>query len=163
MYAIIESGGKQHRVAPGDVVTVERLDGEPGAKVKLDKVLLVTTDQGTEIGRPLVAGAVVQATVLAQDRDRKILIFKKKRRKKFRKRQGHRQSITRLMIDKIDAKGVTGEASDTSAGEAPKAAPKKPKAAPKTAAKAPAKAPKKTATKAETAGEGEAPAAEATA
>jgi large subunit ribosomal protein L21 len=159
MYAIIESGGKQHRVAPGDVVAVERLDGEPGAKVKLDKVLLVTTDQGTEIGQPLVDGAVVQATVVSQDRGRKILIFKKKRRKKFRRRQGHRQSITRLMIDRIDAKGVKGEAAQA---EAPKAAAKpaakKPKAAPKPA-------PKKTATQAEAAGggEGEAPAAEATA
>lgn len=128
MYAIIESGGKQHRVTPGEVVTVERLEGEPGAKVKLDKVLLVTTDQGTQVGRPHVAGAVVQATVVAQDRDRKILIFKKKRRKKFRKRQGHRQSITRLMIDKIDAKGASkGEAG---AAEAPKAT-AKPAAKPK--------------------------------
>ncbi len=152
MYAIIESGGKQHRVAPGDVVAVERLDGEPGAKVKLDKVLLVTTDQGTEIGQPLVDGAVVQATVLTQDRGRKILVFKKKRRKKFRKKQGHRQSITRLMIDRIDAKGVKGEAAKAEAPKAtPKTAAKKPKAAPKAAAKA------------EATGEGEAPAAEATA
>jgi large subunit ribosomal protein L21 len=142
MYAIIESGGKQHRVAPGDVVAVERLEAEPGAKVKLDKVLLVTTDQGTEVGRPHVAGAVVQATVLAQDRGRKILIFKKKRRKKFRKRQGHRQSITRLMIDQIDAgggaKGGAAKA-DAGASEAPKAA-TKPKAKPKAAAKAGAEA-----------------------
>jgi large subunit ribosomal protein L21 len=131
MYAIIESGGKQHRVTPGEVVTVERLDGEPGAKVKLDKVLLVNTDQGTEVGKPHVAGAVVQATVVAQDRDRKILIFKKKRRKKFRKKQGHRQSITRLMIDKIDAKGGTSKAAAAKGeGEAPKAA-AKPKAKPK--------------------------------
>jgi len=118
MYAIIESGGKQHRVTPGEEIAVERLDGEPGAKVKFDKVLLVTTDKGTQVGQPHVAGAVVQATVLAQDRDRKIVIFKKKRRKKFRKKQGHRQSITRLVIDKIDTKG-----------DAPKAAAKaKPKA-----------------------------------
>jgi len=133
MYAIIESGGKQHRVAPGDVVTVERLDGEPGAKIKLDKVLLLTTDKGTEVGRPHVDGAVVKATVVAQDRDRKILIFKKKRRKKFRKRQGHRQSITRLMIDGIDTKGGTTKAAaakgEAGSADAPKAAAKpKPKA-----------------------------------
>jgi len=106
MYAIIESGGKQHRVAPGEVIGVERLDVEPGAKVKFDKVLLVTTDQGTQVGQPHVAGAVVKATVLAQDRGPKILIFKKKRRKKFRKKQGHRQAVTRLVIDKIEAKGA---------------------------------------------------------
>jgi len=118
MYAIFESGGKQHRAVPGEVLTLERLDGDAGAKLTFDKVLLVTTDQGTEVGAPHVAGAVVQATVLDQTRGRKIFVFKKKRRKKFRRRQGHRQSLTRVMIDTIG--GVKGGAkAKAAAGQAP--------------------------------------------
>lgn len=100
-YAVFESGGKQHRVAPGEVIALERVDAEPGASVTFDKVLLLATDKETKVGAPLVEGAAVSATVLEQFRDRKVVIFKKKRRKNFRRRQGHRQNLTRVRIEAI--------------------------------------------------------------
>jgi large subunit ribosomal protein L21 len=102
-YAIFESGGKQHRVAPGEVIALEKVDAEPGASVTFDKVLLIATDAGTQVGTPHLDGAAVSATVVEQFRDRKILIFKKKRRKNFRKTQGHRQNLTRVRIESISA------------------------------------------------------------
>lgn len=138
MYAIFESGGKQHRAAPGEVVTLERLDGEAGAKVTFDKVLVLTTDQGTQVGAPHVAGVTVEATVLEQTRGRKIFVFKKKRRKKFRRRQGHRQSLTRVVIDAVG--GHRAQAAPPKAKAAPrKAAPAKPADQPAAETKAPAK------------------------
>lgn len=101
MYAIFESGGKQHRVQPGEVIALERLDGEPGAKVTFDRVLLVSTDKGTQVGQPHVKGAAVSATVLEQGKGRKVVVFKKKRRKNYRRKQGHRQLLTRLKIESI--------------------------------------------------------------
>ncbi|MDH4229073.1 MAG: 50S ribosomal protein L21 [Nitrospirota bacterium] len=101
MFAIIESGSKQHRVAPGDVLALEKLVAEPGDKVSFDRVLLVTQGEKTSIGQPTVAGAVVSATVLEQTRGQKIVVFKKKRRKKYRRKQGHRQYLTRVRIDDI--------------------------------------------------------------
>jgi large subunit ribosomal protein L21 len=101
MYAIFESGGKQHRVEPGEVIALERLDAEPGAKVTFDQVLLVSSDKGTKVGAPLVKGASVSATVLEQDRGRKVVVFKKKRRKNYRRKQGHRQAFTRVKVESI--------------------------------------------------------------
>jgi large subunit ribosomal protein L21 len=101
MYAIFESGGKQHRVEPGEVIALERLDAEPGAKVTFDRVLLVSSDKGTKVGQPHVKGATVSATVLEQARGRKVVIFKKKRRKNYRRKQGHRQAITRVKVEAI--------------------------------------------------------------
>jgi large subunit ribosomal protein L21 len=100
-YAIFESGGKQHRVAPGEVIALEKVDAEPGASVTFDKVLLVATDKGTQVGTPVVEGAAVSATVLEQFRGRKLWIFKKKRRKNYRLKQGHRQDLTRVRIETI--------------------------------------------------------------
>ncbi len=101
MYAIFESGGKQHRVTEGEEIALEKLDGEAGAKVTFDQVLLVNTGKDTKIGKPLVSGATVSATVVSQFRGEKILIFKKKRRKGYRRKQGHRQSLTRVRIESI--------------------------------------------------------------
>lgn len=102
MYAIIQTGGKQYRVAAGDVLRVERLPGERGDEVMLDQVLLVTSDGGeVQVGTPLVANASVKGQILRQGKAKKILVFKKKRRKGYRRRQGHRQLFTALQIQEI--------------------------------------------------------------
>lgn len=103
MYAVIETGGKQYRVAPGDVIEVELLDASEGAEVALDRVLMVTDGDQVKIGTPMVSGAKVTAKVKAHGRADKIRIFKLRRRKNFRKTQGHRQHYTRIEIT-----GITG-------------------------------------------------------
>ncbi len=108
MYAVIEAGGKQLRVREGDTVRVERLSGAPGDEVILDRVLLVG-DGKTEIGTPLVAGAVVRARVLRQGRGRKVRVLKYKPKAHYRRRQGHRQAFTELRIEKIE-RGEAGGA-----------------------------------------------------
>ena len=101
MYAVIKTGGKQYRVAAGDVIKVEKLDGEVGENVALDEVLMVGGDDA-KIGTPTVAGAKVTAEVLEQGRGDKVLIFKKKRRKNYRRTAGHRQHQTVLRISGIE-------------------------------------------------------------
>lgn len=101
MYAIIQTGGKQYRVAPGDLLRVERLPGERGDAVTLDQVLLVADGQELKVGQPLLAGATVTAQILRQGKAKKILVFRKKRRKNYRRRQGHRQLYTALQIQEI--------------------------------------------------------------
>ena len=100
-YAVIRTGGKQYRVAPGDLVRVERLAGEVGGPVEFTEVLLTAGDGAVRIGRPLVEGVRVHGQIVAQDRARKILVFKKKRRKNYRRRRGHRQSITTVRVTEI--------------------------------------------------------------
>lgn len=104
MYAVIKTGGKQYKVAAGDKLKVEKLAGEVGSKVVIDKVLLVADGDNVTIGAPLVAGAKVNATVVSHGRGDKVMIFKMRRRKHYRKTQGHRQSYTEIQIDKIAAK-----------------------------------------------------------
>lgn len=101
MFAIIQTGGKQYRVSPGDVLRVERLSGERGEEVVLDQVLLVADGPDLHIGRPLVAGARINTTILRQGKGKKIIIFKKKRRKNYRRKQGHRQLYTTLQVKEI--------------------------------------------------------------
>ncbi len=102
MYAIIQTGGKQYRVAPGDVLRVERLPGERGDAVQLDQVLLVTDDGGdVRVGTPLVENASVKGEIVRQGKAKKILVFKKKRRKNYRRKQGHRQLFTAVQIHEI--------------------------------------------------------------
>jgi large subunit ribosomal protein L21 len=101
MYAVIRSGGKQYRVAPGQTVRLEELAGEVGAKIQLADVLMVENDGNFKVGSPLVANAKVEATVVEQDRAKKILVFKKKRKKQYRRTQGHRQNFTAVRIDNI--------------------------------------------------------------
>ena len=101
MYAVIRSGGKQYRVAPGQTIRLEKLVGEVGAKVELGDVLLVENEGNVQIGSPLVANVKVEATVVETDRKKKILVFKKKRKKQYRRTAGHRQDFTAVHIDKI--------------------------------------------------------------
>jgi len=101
MYAIFQTGGKQYKASEGDLVRVERLDGEVGDEVQINEVLMVADDQGPQIGTPLLASAQVIGRIVEQDRDRKIIVFKQKRRKGYRRKMGHRQSYTCLRIDRI--------------------------------------------------------------
>jgi large subunit ribosomal protein L21 len=103
MYAVIRSGGKQYRVESGAKLRVERLAADVGAPVSFDQVLLVGDGEGVKVGAPLVSGALVKATVLAQGRDDKVRIFKLRRRKHYQKHQGHRQNFTEIEIT-----GITG-------------------------------------------------------
>ena len=99
MYAVIESGGKQYRVAEGDVINVETLPAEEGKQVDLAGVLMVSGSTGVTVGTPTVKGAKVMATVQCHDRGKKIVVYKHK--KNYHKKQGHRQNFTRLHIDEI--------------------------------------------------------------
>ena len=101
MYAVIRSGGKQYRVAPGQTIRLESLPGDVGAKIQLGDVLLVENEGNIQIGTPLVANAKIEATVLERDRAKKVLIFKKKRKKQYRRTQGHRQDYTTVRIENI--------------------------------------------------------------
>lgn len=103
MYAVIKTGGKQYKVAANDVLTVERLDGEAGAKIAFDQVLMVAGEGEPKIGAPLVPGAVVEAEVVEQTRGPKLTIFKKRRRKHYRRKTGHRQDVTVVRITGIQA------------------------------------------------------------
>ena len=104
MYAVIKTGGKQYKVEAGAKLKVEKLSGDVGSKVVIDKVLMIADGVTTTIGAPLVAGAKVSATVLSHGRADKVMIFKFRRRKHYRKTQGHRQSFTEIQIDTIAAK-----------------------------------------------------------
>ena len=101
MYAVIKSGGKQYRVESGAKLRVERLAVDVGSAVSFDEVLLVGDGDGVKVGAPLVSGALVKATVLAQGRDDKVRIFKLRRRKNYRRRAGHRQHFTEVEITGI--------------------------------------------------------------
>ena len=103
MYAVIKTGGKQYKVAPGEKLKVETLTAEVGAEIVLDQVLLVGEGESVRLGQPVVAGAAVKATVVAHGRGEKVRIFKMRRRKHYQKHQGHRQNYTELKIDSIVA------------------------------------------------------------
>jgi len=103
MYAIMTSGGKQYRVKEGDVLRLEKIDGEVGASVSFDQVLMVSDGEEVQLGRPVLEGAAVHALIVEQDREKKIVVFKFKRRKRYRKKQGHRQPYTAVRIDRIEA------------------------------------------------------------
>jgi large subunit ribosomal protein L21 len=103
MYAVVRTGGKQVRVAPGDAVRVEKLDGAVGDRVELEEVLLVGGEGDARIGTPLVGGAKVVGTITAQGRGEKITVFKMKRRKGYRRKAGHRQFYTEVRVDEIEA------------------------------------------------------------
>ena len=101
MYAVIRTGGKQYRVAKDDVLFVEKIAGEPGATVTLDDVLMVGEGKDAKTGTPKLAGAKVTATVLEHRQDEKVLVFKKRRRHNYRRKNGHRQELTVLRITAI--------------------------------------------------------------
>jgi large subunit ribosomal protein L21 len=102
LYAIIETGGKQLKAVPGGTLQVERIPAEVGDTVRLDRVMLVSRDGQVSLGRPYVDGASVKARVTAQDRAPKVLVFKKKKRKGYRRTKGHRQSFTALLVEAIE-------------------------------------------------------------
>jgi large subunit ribosomal protein L21 len=106
IYAVMETGGKQYRVSPGDIVQVEKLEGDVGSSLKLDRVLFVSKPNGDSsqvwLGKPVLSGASVQAEIVGQGRGEKILIIKMKRRKQYRRTQGHRQYYTQLLVTSVD-------------------------------------------------------------
>lgn len=104
MYAVIKTGGKQHRVTPGEKLKVEKLLDEVGSDITIDKVLMMVDGDNVTIGAPLIAGASVPATVLSHGRGDKVMIFKFRRRKHYRKTQGHRQSYTEIQIGDFGSK-----------------------------------------------------------
>jgi len=103
MYAIIETGGKQYRVQEGDVVFVEKISAEDGEAVVFEKVLAVSKDGDLTVGSPAVEGVSVNAKILGHGKDKKIIVFKYKSKKGYRKKQGHRQPYTKVQIEKINA------------------------------------------------------------
>jgi|SRR5579875_1343610 large subunit ribosomal protein L21 len=114
MFAIVKTGGKQYRVAVGEQVVVERIAGEVGSQVSLDQVLALGGDGNPVIGTPLVSDAVVTAKIVGQPRGTKVIVFKKKRRKNYRRKRGHRQELTVLKIENI-ARGGSASASEAPA------------------------------------------------
>jgi large subunit ribosomal protein L21 len=102
MYAVIRTGGKQHRVEPGQSVRVEKLAGAVGDRIELTEVLLVAGGDDPRVGKPLVAGVKAVGTITAQGRGPKLRIFKMKRRKNYRRRNGHRQEYTEIHVEKIE-------------------------------------------------------------
>ncbi|HSI44400.1 MAG TPA: 50S ribosomal protein L21 [Methylotenera sp.] len=120
MYAVIKTGGKQYRVVAGEKLKVEKLAADVGATVTLDQILMVSDGATTTIGSPIIAGATVSATVVSHGRGDKVMIFKFRRRKHYRKTQGHRQSYTEIQIGDISASGKA--AKPAKAAKAAKAA-----------------------------------------
>ncbi len=103
MYAVFETGGKQHKVTEGEIIRVEKLKAEPGTEVVFDKIMMVKTDEKVMIGRPYVDNASVKAEVVEQGKHKKIIIFKYKRKKNYQRKQGHRQRYTAIQIKEIAA------------------------------------------------------------
>ena len=136
MYAIIEAGGKQYRVSEGDLIDVERRSGEVGQAVDFQEVLLVGDQETIHVGKPVLAGVRVVGTIAEQGKEAKIIVFKFKRRKKYRKKQGHRQLFTRVRIDQIEFDGQKGRKPKT---EKTKKAVTKEKETTEAVAKVPAK------------------------
>jgi len=102
MYAVVSTGGKQYKVQEGETLSVEKLPGEVGSQVSFDRVLMFSDDENISVGKPVIENAVVSAHVIEQGKARKILVFKYKRRKRYRRTQGHRQAFTKVKIDSIE-------------------------------------------------------------
>lgn len=102
MYAIIQTGGKQYKVSEGSVLKVEKLNAQPGDRLILDQVLMLSDENGVKVGDPLVSDAKVTVTVLEQGKDKKVVVYKYKKRKNYRRKQGHRQPHTKLKVEKIE-------------------------------------------------------------
>ncbi len=139
MYAVIVTGGKQYRVKVGDVLAIEKLELEPGRKAQFDRVLLIEDGETVQVGTPVLDAAMVLGLVLEQFKDEKVLVFKKKRRKQYRRTHGHRQQLTKVRITRIAPDRTQLTAADL-AEEKP-APVEKPAPAPKAKAPAPAEAP----------------------
>jgi large subunit ribosomal protein L21 len=141
MHAVIRTGGKQYRVAPAEIIWVEKLEGEAGASIALNEVLMVSDGGEVALGAPLVEGASVSAEIVQQTRGDKVIIFKKRRRQNSRRKNGHRQSFTVLKITEISGLGKVARAQDAVAGaKAEKVTTEKPKRVRKAKAKPAAEA-----------------------
>jgi large subunit ribosomal protein L21 len=103
MYAVVKTGGKQYRVSKGDRVKIEKIPGEVGAEVSFDEVLMIGGTEDVKVGTPHVSGASVSARIVRQDRSKKVMVFKFKRRKGYKKKQGHRQAYTQVEITGIES------------------------------------------------------------
>lgn len=103
MFAVIRTGGKQYKVSKDDVIRVEKLEGKAGDKINIDDVLMLSDGKKSTLGEPVVAGAKVTGEIVEQKRDDKIIVFKKKRRQNYRRKQGHKQPVTMLKITDIKA------------------------------------------------------------
>ncbi len=101
MYAVVATGGKQYKVSEGDILKVEKLDGDVGADITFDKVLMHSDGETVTLGQPVVEGATVNGQIVEQGKNKKIIVFKYKKRKRFRKKQGHRQQFTSVKISSI--------------------------------------------------------------
>lgn len=104
MFAVLKTGGKQYKVSEGDVIQVEKLEGNVGDAVTLDQVLMVGEDDNVQVGSPFLDGSAVTAEIVEQYKDKKILVFKKHRRKNYRRKNGHRQLVTRIKVTGISGK-----------------------------------------------------------
>ena len=103
MYAVVNTGGKQYKVKAGDVLRVEKIPGDVGSPVTFDKVLMVADGEEVTVGQPVLENTSVKGTIVEQGKAKKIIVFKYKRRKRFRRKQGHRQAFTAVKIESIDA------------------------------------------------------------
>ncbi|MFP4031892.1 MAG: 50S ribosomal protein L21 [Desulfococcaceae bacterium] len=117
MYAVVNSGGKQYKVQKGDILRVERMDGQVGDTVDFDRVLMFNDGEDVRIGQPLLEDVKVRGEIVAQDKSKKILVFKYKRRKGYRRTQGHRQPFTAVRIDRIGPDGPSAEAAPAPEGD----------------------------------------------
>jgi large subunit ribosomal protein L21 len=133
MYAVVTSGGKQYKVEEGETLRVEKIAGEVGNPVTFDQVLMISDGADVNIGQPLVPDATVEGHIVEQGKAKKIIVFKYKRRKRYRRKQGHRQHYTAIKIDSIKAKGVTARKKAEPEGEAKKPVAKEAKPAEKEA------------------------------
>jgi large subunit ribosomal protein L21 len=158
MYAVIMTGGKQYRVKEGDILSVEKLNIEPGRKAQFDRVLLIEDGDDIQVGTPVLDNAMVLALVLENFKDEKVLVFKKKRRKQYRRTRGHRQPLTKIRIARITLDRTLITAADLAEEKLVPVEKPVPAAKPKAAAPAPkpekapakVKAPKKEAAKPKT-------------
>jgi large subunit ribosomal protein L21 len=103
MYAVVNTGGKQYKVQKGETLRIEKIPGDVGSQVTFDKVLMVADGETVRVGHPLLEKATVQASIVEQDKAKKVIVFKYKRRKRYRRKQGHRQPYTAIRIDGIEA------------------------------------------------------------
>lgn len=112
MYAIVETGGKQYKLEEGRYVDIELIDAEPEKKVIFDKIVMLVNGKKSKVGQPYVKNATVEGSVVKHDKDKKIIVYKQRPKKGYRKKQGHRQGFTRVMINKIRTKADKSETTE---------------------------------------------------
>ena len=118
MYAIVETGGKQYQVEEGRYVDIEKLEGDVDAKVTFDNIVMIVNGKKSKVGQPYVSGASVEGKILKQDKAKKIIVFKQRPKKGYRKKQGHRQGFARVMINKIRTTAAKAKAETAESVEA---------------------------------------------